>query len=148
MKKILKIIIVVVVLFILWRLLYGLFLSDETKITKIIEKTAERTEKRNAFQFMSFFDKSFSDDSGLRYDELRAIGFRIFQMYKEIDVEHMIKSITVDGDKAEAEMDLSVTVTERGILVDLIHGARKTNGFIITMEKIDGDWMFVKSEKP
>ncbi|MBN1522658.1 MAG: hypothetical protein JW928_09015 [Candidatus Aureabacteria bacterium] len=150
MGKIIKIIVVLIIAAFLIRFLYPLFLSDEDKIKRILKETAEKTEKRSAFTFMKHFDKKFSDDSGLDFEGIRYMGIRIMQMYKELDVEYEIKNIEVDheAEKAILEMDLFITVTESGTPVDIIHGARNSNRFIVTLEKSGRKWAFVKSEKP
>ena len=148
MGKVIKIIVVLIVIVFLWRFVYPLFLSDEERIEKIVRRTAEKTEKRSGFTFMEHFDRSFKDDSGLRYDDIKAMGFRIFQMYKELDVEYSINNLQIDENKAKLKLELSITVIEQGTLVDLIHGTRKTNDFVIELEKKEGDWVFISSEKP
>jgi hypothetical protein len=131
-------------------LIYPCFLSDETKIRKTIKKTAERTQKKDIFSFMEYFDKSFMDDSGLGADEIKYISLRIFQTYPQMSVRQDIKSITIDREKnaAEVELELSVVIMEKGESVDLISAARKTNAFLVKMEKKEKRWVFVKSEKP
>jgi hypothetical protein len=131
-------------------LIYPYLLSDETKIRKTIKKTAERTQKKDIFRFMEYFDKAFTDDSGLGADEIKYIAVRIFQTYPQMVVSYGIKKIAVnaEGTAADVEMDLSVVITDKGQAVDLIEAARKTNAFMVKMEKKENRWVFLKSEKP
>ena len=150
MSKNTKIIIAIIVLVVAGVYLYPRFLSDRTKIVNIVKETAELTQKRAMLQFMKHFGKTYKDDSGLGFDDLRYLGIRVFQMYKKIEVSYSIHEINIDSknEKAQFNLDLFIKVLERGQELDLIHGARKTNTFMISMEKKDGKWVFISSRKP
>jgi hypothetical protein len=150
MGKLKKIIIIAVVILIAAYYFFPRFQSDETRILKMIEKTAERTRKKDAFGFMQHFDKAYRDDSGLGFDEIRYMGIRVFQSYPEVGVTYTVRDLQIDSEagRATASLDLSVTVVDQGETVDLIRGARKTNSFVIAMEKKEGSWKFMESRKP
>ena len=150
MPKIVKILIILVLSVFLLRYMISRFQSDEDRIRKIIEDTAQRTEKKQMFTFMKHFYEKFSDDSGLGAEEIKYMGMRVFQSYKDIRVDYEVNDLQIDSEKKTArfELDLSVTVTDAGQPVDLIHGARKTNTFVVTMEDKGDGWKFIGSRRP
>jgi len=130
--------------------LYSRLQSDETRIRAVIEKTAARTRKKDAFLFMRHFDKDFYDDSGLGFDEIRYAGIRVFQTYPEVSVSYNIRGMRIDAESGQAvvSLDLSVSVVDEGDTVDLIRGARGTNSFIVVMKKRNKEWVFSESRRP
>jgi hypothetical protein len=150
MGKMKKLIIIAIIILIAVYFLYPRFQSDETRIRGMIERTAERTRRKDAFGFMQHFDKTFKDDSGLGFDEVRYIGIRVFQSYPEVGVTYTVNDLQIDDEAGTAavSLDLSVMVVDQGETVDLIRGARKTNSFVIAVEKKQGDWVFTESRKP
>ena len=140
MKNIIKVIIGVLVIWLAIHFIYPYFLSDETKIRKIIAETSERTAGKDIFRFMKHFHDDYKDDSALSKGDIQGIALRIFKMYEKIEVTCDIKKIVIKGKKAHILLDLSVIVPTKKGDTDLIFIARETNAFNVKMKK--HPWFF------
>ena len=134
----------------LYRTLLETALSDEEQMAAAVKAVADAAERRDVKTISSYLGKDFVDDAThLDRDSSLGVIRNVFLVYKNITVK--ITGLTVDKSKTNAETGsakflanvyASQQTGEQG--EDLLHH-RGSGRFILTLKKIDGQWLITRS---
>ena len=127
-----KLIIVILILAALAYIVRGCLKSDEDKIRDMLAESKTWAEKKDLLNLFNHFDKTFADDSGLFWEDLKMISFRVFQQCE----------------KALLMVDIFLYLTESGKHREVFKPIRNTNRFKVKLSKKEGKWKFIESIIP
>lgn len=87
---------------------YFLFPTDENRIRKTIRKSEQAFTSEDVDRIMELVSYNYSDAFGNNYLRLKKTLQTVFKRLDDIDIEKTITGITVDGKRAETELDVRV----------------------------------------
>ncbi|MEW6233761.1 MAG: hypothetical protein AB1656_00100 [Candidatus Omnitrophota bacterium] len=87
-----------------WVLLNFVFLSEEERIERVIEKGRRSVENGSIFSLRNLFTEDYSDSSGQSLDEIMGSAQCMFSDTANRKIHIAGSSIRASGDKAEAEV--------------------------------------------
>jgi hypothetical protein len=121
-------------------------MKEEDKIKAIITETADRAKAKDIKGILAHVSKSYKDEEGNDRNALKGILFIYLQGYEKIGVFVRDVQVTVDGNKAEAQVKVILTGGEEpgsvGSAVPQTGG-----GYLVDLKlaKEDGEWMVVRA---
>ena len=89
-------------------------LTDEGQIQTLLAKGQSAVERKNLKDALSCISRSYSDSGGLKFDTLRLQGARAFQERGHFDVSLENASVSVQGDKAQVEVHVTLYQESEG----------------------------------
>jgi len=143
-----KLIIAILILAALAYIVRGCLKSDEDKIRDMLAESKTWAEKKDLLNLFNHFDKTFADDSGLFWEDLKMISFRVFQQCEKVEVTYQEISLSIDEDKALLMVDIFLYLTESGKHREIFKPIRNTNRFKVKLSKKEGKWKFIESTIP
>lgn len=87
---------------------YLFYPTDENRIRKTIRESEQAFTSEDADKLMELVSYNYRDALGNNYLRLKKTLQTVFRRLDEIDIERSIKGISVEGKRAEAELDVRV----------------------------------------
>ncbi|MEN6356564.1 MAG: hypothetical protein ABFD83_05710 [Armatimonadota bacterium] len=88
--------------------------SDETQIRTMIHSTVTSIAKRDLGGTIACVSSNYKDSTGMTYERLRMLVAQALRVESDYNASANIKSIRIDGDKAEVGLHFTVTATKGG----------------------------------
>ena len=127
-------------------IVYFLWPTDEARIKKLIREGAAAIEAEKTDEVMKKVALHYQDDHGLSYPLLKKGMERLFQQMDKIQIEHDIRVIAVEGEKATADVEVRVIAafgTDTGYIVG---DAGKAQALRLHLEKERAAWLVVRTD--
>ncbi|UCF87029.1 MAG: hypothetical protein JSV71_05990 [Nitrospiraceae bacterium] len=87
---------------------YLLFPTDENRIRKTIRKSEQAFTSEDVERIMELVSYNYSDAFGNNYLRLKKALQTVFKRLDDIDIKKTIRGITIEGKRAETELDVRV----------------------------------------
>ena len=143
-KRIIIIVIILVGLILIPKLKI-LFEGEKGRIKRIVYAAKKATERENLFRCISFLSKDYTDKYGNNLQSMLVIGENIFKLYDDIVIRIKKLAISLDTNKAEAEIEARGMARDvKGKETNLLE--TETMKFIIFFQKEDVGWKVVSLE--
>jgi hypothetical protein len=88
--------------------IYLFYPTDENRIRKTIRESEQAFTSEDSDKLMELVSYNYRDAFGNNYLRLKKTLQTVFRRLDEIDIERSIKGISVEGKRAEAELDVRV----------------------------------------
>ncbi len=147
MKWSLRIAAVAVVVFVAWQVWQRVFVTDETRVKKLISVMASAVEKGDVLRLSDALAADYSDDWSMDKSMLLgAVGsFRSQYDALFIHISDLTVTVDPDGRKAQAVFIAKVLAKAKGSLSESEVRAER---FRLYFRKDDGNWKLVRAESP
>ena len=122
------------------------FPSDKKRIKKVVENGRQAVINEDLKGFMDIISLNYNDDFGGNYINLKKRMDRLFKQFDNSDITLDMLGISVNGDTAAAELNLSVITSEgeyRGYLIGDAEGGHDVK---VYFGKSPYRWKVVKIE--
>lgn len=147
MKWIQRILLVAVAAGLVWWLWQRVFVSDETRIQRLIAGMESAVEQGNLLRLEGAIAGDYSDDFGLDKSSLLAVVRSFRQQYDALFIHVADLSVTVepDGQRAQAVFIAKVLAKARGATTETEVRAERLRLFF---RKTDDGWKLTRIESP
>lgn len=125
---------------------YFLWPSDEARIKKLIREGAAAIEAEKTDEVMKKIALHYQDDHGLSYLLLKQGMERLFKQMDKIQIEHEIRGIEVEGQKATADVEVRVIATSGTDTGYIVGDAGKAQTLRFHLEKERATWLVVRTD--
>lgn len=122
------------------------FVSDEKRIAKAIDKGEKAIEAKDLEGCMKRLSYNYSDEYGLSYIQVKNFLERFLKEFQEIEIEKEVTNIEVKDDNAKASMSLRVIVTLQGQKGYLIGSSESPENIKMNFEKVRTKWLLNRVE--
>lgn len=134
------------VLFIVLVLIYVFYPTDKKRIKNVIENSTEAITEEDMDGLMEHISFNYRDDYGGGYLVLKKRMEKGFARFDDIDITADIMRVSVEGEKAEAELKLNVIASEGTDRGYVIGEAGSHEDIRIYLEKSPYEWKIIKIE--
>ncbi len=147
MKWMLRIAVVAIVAFALWRAYQWLFVTDEMRIQRQISVMAGAVEKGDLVRLSNALASDYSDDWGLDKSTLLGAVHSYRTQYDPVFIHISDLTVTVDPDhqKAQAVFIAKILAKARGSVSD---SEAREDRFRLYFRKNDSLWELIRAESP
>ncbi|GMQ92021.1 MAG: hypothetical protein BMS9Abin11_1338 [Gammaproteobacteria bacterium] len=118
--------------------------SDEQQIRNIIKAGAQAIEEKQLGDTLKHVSRKYKDKRGLSYLAIRTIMIRLFAHYSEIDINYSINKLEITGDRATADLSLTVVIVKDGKPAYLLGKASKPGALTLLLKKSGLDWEVIE----
>jgi ketosteroid isomerase-like protein len=147
MKWLLRIVMVAVIGFVLWRAWQWLFVTDEMRIKRQISVMTSAVEHGDVIRLSDSIASDYNDDSGLDKSMLLG-GVRSFRaQYDAVFIHLSDLTVTIDPDqqKAQAVLIAKILAKAKGSLSE---SEVRADRFRLYFRKTDDGWKLTRTESP
>lgn len=127
-------------------IIYFLWPSDESRIKKLFREGAKAIEQEKIDDVMSKVSFTYTDKQGLAYITIKEGMSRVFQQMSGIKIEYEIKTISVKGTAATADLDLRVIASYGADTGYVVGDAAEPAHMKFFLEKERTTWLVAKTE--
>ncbi|MEK6690812.1 MAG: hypothetical protein AABY78_05875 [Nitrospirota bacterium] len=124
------------------------FVSEEKKISRVIEAGEKALEAKDLDGCMKRLSYNYSDEYGLSYLQVKKFLERFFHEFQKIDIEKEILNIEVKEKDARVSMNLIIVVTLQEQTGYFLGTHAKPELIKIDLEKVRTNWLVKKVEWP
>ncbi|HUJ70616.1 MAG TPA: nuclear transport factor 2 family protein [Verrucomicrobiae bacterium] len=147
MKWLMRIVVVALVAFLVWQVWQRVFVTDETRVRRLLSTMVSAVEKGDVFRLSDAMAADYSDDWGT--DKSTVIGgvhaFRA--QYDAIFIHLSDLTVTVEPNhqKAQAVFIAKIIAKAKGSLTD---SEVRADRFRLYFRKDDAGWKLIRAESP
>lgn len=137
----------VAVLIITGVVVYLLYPGDEKRIKKVIEKAENAIIREDINQLMEHISFNYRDNYGGNYIQFKKRAASAFNRFDTFDVKTDIMRVSVKGEQAQAEINMSIIASDGKNRGYVIGDAGSAEDIKILLEKSPYEWKVIKMEK-
>lgn len=125
----------------------ALYPTEKKRIRKVVSGCRAALEQKDLDGLMDHLSYMFRGENGMGYLELKKRAEMMFRRYDEFDVTADVMNITVDGDRAEADLKVTVSVMLGKEPVHLAGDAVGPEDIRLFLEKSTVAWKITGAER-
>lgn len=142
-RRVLVILILVLTAFIV----VALYPSEKKRIRKVIAGCREALAREDLDGLMDHLSFTFRSEYGMGYMQVRKRAELLFRHYDGFDVTADVMSISIDEDRAEADLKVSVTARQDREMVQIAGDAAGPDDIRLFLEKSPYAWKITGIER-
>ncbi|MBI5663951.1 MAG: hypothetical protein HZC49_02500 [Nitrospirae bacterium] len=117
--------------------------SDKKRINKVLKACSESVLNEDIGQLMEHISYNYRDDYGGSYLALKKRAEMVFSRFNDFEITADVMRISVDGERAEAQLKVSIIATEDGRRGYFIGDAEKARDVRVLLEKSSYGWEII-----
>jgi len=147
MKWLMRLVVVAIVAFILWRVWERVFVTDETRVRRQLSTMVSAVEKGDVLRLSDALAADYGDDYGMDKSMLLGAVHAFRTQYDAIFIHLSDLTVTVDPDhqKAQAVFIAKIIAKAKGSLTD---SEVRADRFRLYFRKNDAGWKLIRAESP
>ncbi|MEW6600076.1 MAG: hypothetical protein AB1499_03820 [Nitrospirota bacterium] len=118
--------------------------SEKKRISKVLKACVESVTDEDISRLMEHISYNYRDDHGGSYLILKKRAETVFRRFDDFAITADVMNITVDREKAEADLRVSIIATEAGMRGYFIGDAEKAAEIMVHLEKSPYEWKIMK----
>lgn len=146
MHKTIKITGLILSIFLLIIISYGIFLSDKTVITGIIKKSKKGVEEKDLAKTLLYVSKDYTDELGMTYNLWETFFGNLYTSFDKIKIKLSDLVVDVEGDKGVASFKFKVLISGRHPIKGFYKEDSPVQEIRLIFEKKDKKWLIISSE--